>query len=37
MLGLIEVLIAVDGCGLENIGVNTRTGWYTRTVLSVQR
>lgn len=26
-----EVLIAVGACGLNNTGVNTRSGWYSRT------
>ena len=30
--GPMEVLIAVGACGLNNTDVNTRTGWYSRTV-----
>ena len=37
MPGPMEVLIAVGVCGLNNIGVNTRTGWYARTMSSAQR
>ena len=29
-----EVLIAVAACGINNTDVNTRTGWYSRTVTS---
>jgi NADPH:quinone reductase-like Zn-dependent oxidoreductase len=29
-----EVLIAVAACGLNNTDVNTRTGWYSRSVRS---
>lgn len=29
-----EVLIAVAACGINNTDVNTRTGWYARTVTS---
>ncbi|CAN5922776.1 alcohol dehydrogenase family protein [soil metagenome] len=27
-----EVLIAVTACGMNNTDINTRTGWYSRTV-----
>ena len=27
-----EALIEVGACGLNNTDVNTRTGWYSRTV-----
>ena len=27
-----EVLIAVGACGMNNTDVNTRTGWYSKTV-----
>ena len=30
--GSMEVLIGVGACGLNNTDVNTRTGWYSRTV-----
>ena len=30
--GPMEVLIEVGACGLNNTDVNTRTGWYSRTV-----
>ena len=30
--GPMEVLIGVGACGLNNTDVNTRTGWYSRTV-----
>lgn len=29
-----EVLIAVAACGMNNTDINTRTGWYSRTVTS---
>ena len=31
-LGPMEVLIKVGACGLNNTDVNTRTGWYSKTV-----
>lgn len=30
--GLMEVLIKVGACGLNNTDVNTRTGWYSKAV-----
>ncbi len=30
--GPMEVLIRVGACGLNNTDVNTRTGWYSKTV-----
>ena len=30
--GPMEALIKVGACGLNNTDVNTRTGWYSRTV-----
>ncbi len=30
--GRMEALIRVGACGLNNTDINTRTGWYSRTV-----
>ena len=30
--GPMEVLIKVGACGLNNTDVNTRSGWYSKTV-----
>ena len=32
VLGPMEALVKVGACGLNNTDVNTRTGWYSRTV-----